>query len=199
MKDYLLEQLRADEERWDKWKGGKGLQTIRGMQEAVRDPTVRVIPLEQTITGTRMKIIQVGLRIMEGEQVPTRIAEEYARAFSHAGNVAFRIEEYDFRLVRKWGEAAVKSFTEQRFLKYIAERDRGRPLPVATGDTVIDMNLLRQVNLLRATCRGCEMFDLPPEEVQHAMKHFGRAGEVAYALEDYTARNITRREMASRG
>lgn len=197
MKDYLLEQLRADEARYDKWKGGKGRKTIQGMGDAIKDPTVKVIPLEQTITGTRMKIIQVGLRIMESEQVPSAIAEEYARAFGHAGNVAFRIEEYDQRLRRKWG-AATEFFTEQRFLKFIAERDRGRGIIPATGNVVIDMQLIRKVNLLRATCRGCEMFDLPAEEVQHAMKHFGRSGQIAYDLEDYTARNLSRREMNRR-
>ena len=196
-KDYLLEQLRLDEERYDKYQGDKLAKTWRGMQEAIRDPSVRIIPLDNTITGPRVKVVQIGLRIMESEQVPTKIAEEYARTLGHAGNVAFRVEQYDWRMARKWGPNAPKYFTEQRFLRYLAERDRGKAsmLTVASGDEQIDIKRIRRINLLRAACRGCEMFDLPPEELHGALRHFGRLGVMAFDLEDYASRHLSRREQ----
>lgn len=189
-KEFLMRRHEEDLRRLQKHVDRGSMKYLRA---ASRDPTVRVHPVEPNISGTRINLIQLGLRYMEGLGLPAKNALEYAEAFGHEGKIAWRIEQYEQCVKEKWGDTVLDT---SEFIRHMSQSGHRNVLD-KVGYARIDgirVDFERRVMLLRATCRAAELVDTDGDELEYWMRIFGKAGSCAFHIEGYKERQLSRRE-----
>jgi hypothetical protein len=169
------------------------------------DPTVQVqsVSAQFPIIHQRLVCIRVALRIMQAHRVPTERANQLARACGHDGETAFRAEDYGAILEEKWGPVC-HTFTDADLMSEMNRR--GRKVTTAEGGFKSDKDRRQYydaVKTLRCSLWAMEMFDIEPELAHRSMLAFQWSnmwqtltpvGVVAFEIEDYATRMLSRRE-----
>jgi len=207
MKSHLRARMEADNQVLQKYLGRDIPKMFMEWERATNDPTVRIVPASQMfpISQRRIGVCKIALRIMQNFKVGTEYAHRYARACGHDGEVAFRVEDYDAILGEKWGPQCA-FFKASEFERELTRRGRRLALPESGFETTeMQSKYYDCIRTLRAALWGFECFDIPAETAMKWMQAFKWSnmwkgivppGVVAFEIEDYASRSLTRRESA---
>jgi len=207
-KDHLLRRLECDKRQLEKFAGRNIPKELEEWNRSIRDPSVHIASMSQQypLKECRINCCKIALRIFQAHRVGSARALQLAKAAGADGAVAYRIEDYDAILEEKWGKAAKFYVGDSELMQEMGRRGRGRLwTPIPGMDTEAS---LRKYNDCVITCRaalwGMEMFDIPAEPALQVMQTFRWSnmwrnlpcpGVVAFEVEDYASRMLTRREM----
>jgi hypothetical protein len=174
---------------------GKRPGSFKELASAVTDPSLKIVEVNPHVSLNLLMIhvVFLGLRFLALHRVPPARAKELAGSFGHSGKYAFHLSDYERNLRMAYGKA-VDHFDEDRFMH---EMQRGKRALAFAGYKVeeINANFENQVLFLRAVLRVAEWYDITPKDADTTMSIFGKSGACALAMESYSERHLTRREM----
>jgi len=201
-----MRRIESDKKVLEKYVGRDIPKELEEWERNTNDPTVRIMSMSQAfpISNVRIGVCKVGLRILQAHRVSSERAQYYSRCCGHDGEVAYRVEDYDAILREKWGDRAVETFNDNEFNAELYRRGRKIDLPTnCFGPDDPQLKYYDAIKFLRAALWGIEYFDLPPELVKRWMLAFRWSniwtkappiGIVAFEIEDYAQRHLSRRE-----